>query len=831
MVSPFAESKKRRRELKPIAHQIEENGLYDASYEHDNCGVAFIVHMKGAKSHSIVHNALTALERLEHRGACGCEENTGDGAGILIQIPHKFFKKTVSFSLPEEGQYGAGLIFLPQHKKEREKAIEILQTIIQDQGQVFLGLRELPIEEGLVGKTASDAMPYMAQVFVGVGPKGPGLPGDGYLALNRRLFVIRKAFENAIYDSNLAEKKSIYLPTLSCTTIVYKGMLISNQVEPFFHDLQDPQMESALALVHSRFSTNTFPSWELAQPFRYLCHNGEINTVRGNFNWVKAREALFQSKVFGDELDKVLPICRLGRSDSATLDNVLEMLVMAGYTLPHAIMMMIPEAWSGHQTMPQWKKDFYEYHATLMEPWDGPASIPFTDGRVIGAVLDRNGLRPSRYWVTSDDLVIMASEVGVVDVDTKDIVQKGRLEPGRMFLVDMNEGRIVKDQEVKEKICKANPYGQWLKKEMKTLADFPKAKIIPTPDHDTLLKRQKVFGYTLEDQSLLMEPMAKTGVEAIGSMGNDAPLAVLSDRPQTLFNYFKQLFAQVTNPPLDAIREELVTSIGTTIGSERNLLHPTPESCHHIKLDNPILNNESMAQLKDLENHPTMGFKSKCLSILFNDKDGTKGMKATLDKVFEAAKLAILDGANIIILSDRGVDETQVPIPSLLATAGLHHYLVREGLRARAAIVVESGEPREVHHFCLLVGYGAGAINPYVAFETLDDMIKDKILTDTSLDVAIKNYQKSVKKGIVKVMSKIGISTIQSYRGAQIFEAVGINRDVIDEYFTLTASRIKGIGLEEICQEALIKHRHAFPQRYSGATLLDWGGRLQMATQ
>ncbi|MBI2338813.1 MAG: glutamate synthase large subunit [Deltaproteobacteria bacterium] len=813
--------------LEQIQRDLSRKGLYRPEYEHDSCGVSFVAHTKGKKSHTIVEKAIQALVNLEHRGACGCEVNTGDGAGILIQVPHEFLAKEcerLDIKLPKPGAYGVGTLFLPQTAGEREKAERILQRIIQEQQQLFLGFRDVPVDNATIGPSAREGMPAIRQFFIGMGKsKTPSDPQ----AFERWLFVIRKCFENAIRKSGLKDSSKIYIPSLSCRTLIYKGMLKSTQLVPFYPDLKNPAMKSALAMVHARFSTNVLPNWELAHPFRYMCHNGEINTLRGNINWMRAREALFESDIFGDEIKKILPVIREGGSDSATFDNALEMLVMGGRSLPHAVMMMIPEAWSGHENMPQEKKDFYEYHSCLMEPWDGPASIAFTDGTVIGAVLDRNGLRPSRYYVTKDDLVIMASEVGVLDVPPEDVVIKGRLQPGKMFLVDLSEGRIIDDAELKTRLVREKPYGKWLKAHLTPLEEIPPSPHLPEPDHDTVTRRQIIFGYSNEDVNLLMSPMALNGEEAIGSMGNDAPLAVLSERPQNLFNYFKQLFAQVTNPPLDAIREELVTSVDTTIGPERNLLKPEPESAHQIKLTNPVIDNDELAKLRHLAEKPFKGFRSRVIPTLFKVEDGAGGMERRLEEIFYEASLAIDEGCNIIILSDRGVDENRAPIPSLLSVAGLHHHLVRKGMRTRVGLVVESGEPREVHHFSLLIGYGAGAINPYLAFETLDDLIRSGSVNGIDHKTAVKKYVKAVRKGIVKVMSKMGVSVVQSYCGAQIFEAIGLNREVIDKYFTHTASRIEGIGLTEICREALLNHQRAYPLRLGGRPLLEWGGQYQ----
>ncbi|MBX7148212.1 glutamate synthase large subunit [bacterium] len=808
------------------------DGLYNTSLDKDSCGVALMVQMKGIASHDIVSKALTALENLEHRGACGCEENTGDGAGILIQMPHALnvaVAKENNIDLPEKGKYASGLIFLSgKLASERDKTREMLKRIVIENGQTLLGFRQIPIDDSMIGPTAREPMPHFEQVFIGVGDKGPNLPGTFEEAFERRLYIIRKTFEKTVKNSTLVDKASVYIPSLSSRIFIYKGMLISHQVRPFFKDLTNPLLQSAIALVHSRFSTNTFPRWELAQPFRFICHNGEINTLRGNINWMRAREAMFESKNFGNELEKILPIVSEGYSDSAIFDNALEVLVHSGYSLPHAIMMMIPEAWSGHKTMPQDKKDFYEYHASLMEPWDGPAYIGFTDGHMAGAVLDRNGLRPGRFYVTKDDLVILASEVGVLDdIAPETVVKKGRLQPGRMFLVDTVKGRIIEDEEIKNELVRKQPYGEWLKKHLVALDDLPASSHDPQPDHSTLLKKQNLFGYTDEDIKILLTPMIVNGEEGMGSMGTDTSLAVLSEKPQSLFFYFKQLFAQVTNPPLDAIREELVTSMDTTIGAEKNLLEPTPENCHQIKISNPILDNDEFAKLVALEKNPYQGFKSKTLPILFEVSKGAQGLRAAMDQLFSDAKKAIETGSNILILSDRGISDTLAPIPSLMATAGLHHFLVKEGLRVKTGLVLESGEPREVHHFALLLGYGAAAINPYVAFETFDDMIAGQIVTGLDHKKAVLNFKKAVKKGIVKVMSKMGISTIQSYRGAQIFEAVGLNREVIDAYFTNTATRIEGVGFDVLAKEIGMRHAKAFPKRYAGIYKLEEGGEYQ----
>jgi len=800
----------------------EHPGLYEPATEHDACGVGFVVDMKGRKSHAIVSQALTILKNLQHRGACGCEENTGDGAGILVQMPHGLFAdeaKRLGFVLPDPGHYGAGIVFLPRDTQQAEACQRLMERVIAEEGQRLLGWRDVPVDDSMIGPTARGCEPLFRQVFI-----GRGATAADAAAFERKLFVIRKRAEHAVAQSSISEREVFYLPSLSARTLVYKGMLTPDQVEQFFTDLQNPALESAMALVHSRFSTNTFPSWPLAHPFRYVAHNGEINTLRGNINWMRAREALCASQTFGADLQKLFPIVLDGGSDSATFDNVLEFLHMAGRELPHAVLMMIPEAWSGHESMDDARKAFYEYHGCLMEPWDGPASIAFTDGTVIGAVLDRNGLRPSRYYVTKDDLVVMASEVGVLDIAPENVRIKERLHPGRIFLVDTAEGRIIEDAELKQRYASAHPYREWLEKHLVALGALPEAPHLPEPDHATVLTRQQAFGYTHEDLRILIGPMASKGEEPIGSMGNDEALAVLSDRPRLLYEYFKQLFAQVTNPPLDAIREELVTQMSTTIGPEANLLEPTATSCRQVKLPSPVLDNDSFARIQHLNGKE---FKCTTLPMIFPVSEGAAGMARALDALCQRASDAIRQGFNLIVLSDRGVDERYAPIPALLATAGVHHHLVRDGSRTRVGLLIETGEAREVHHIALLLGYGAGAINPYLAFETLDDMIRAGLLAGLDYAKAVKNYVKALNKGVIKVISKMGISTIQSYRGAQIFEAVGLAREFVDRYFTWTASRIGGVGLDVIAQEVLLRHHRAYPDRPAGEPDLDWGGRYQ----
>jgi glutamate synthase (ferredoxin) len=798
-------------------------GLYDPQFEHEACGVGFVVNIKGRKSHGIIQQALQALLNLDHRGACGCEANTGDGAGILIQTPHEFLKlvaREAQVSLPGPRAYGVGMIFLPSQRAKRAECEKVFGEIVAEEGQKVLGWRTIPTNNESVGKTARAGEPIMRQVFIGRNDK---LADD--MAFERKLYVIRRRAENAIhYSGKVAGGDFFYVSSLSYKTLIYKGMLLTTQLQEYYPDLLHPAMESALALVHSRFSTNTFPSWNRAHPYRYMAHNGEINTLRGNINWMHARQAMFESELFGDDIRKILPVVCTDGSDSAMFDNCLELLVLSGRSLPHAMMMMIPEPWTNHESMSPEKKAFYEYHSCLMEPWDGPASIAFTDGKKIGAVLDRNGLRPSRYYVTKDDLVVMASEVGVLDIPADRVLQKDRLQPGRMFLIDTEEGRIVADEELKQKIATEQPYRLWLDKNLVRLADVPDPGILPDPGHDTVLQHQVAFGYTFEDLRILMLPMARDGAEAVGSMGTDTPLAVLSNRPQLLSSYFKQLFAQVTNPPVDCIREEIIMSTMTAIGSERNLLQATPEHARLIELKSPILTNEEFAKLKHLD---LPGFKSITLPILFKVADGPAGLEKAMDQLCARVSQAITDGYNVVVLSDRGVNSEWAPIPALLAVSGVHHHLIREGTRTRVGLVLESGEPREIHHFALLIGYGCGAINPYLAFQSLDDLLRQGLLSGMDHKTACKNYLKAAMKGVVKVISKMGISTIQSYWGAQIFEAVGLKQSFIDKYFTWTPSRIEGVGIEVIAQEVLARHEHAFPDRPVNGHTIESGGQYQ----
>jgi glutamate synthase domain-containing protein 2/glutamate synthase domain-containing protein 1/glutamate synthase domain-containing protein 3 len=805
-----------------------KQGLYDPRFEHDACGVGFVVDIQGRASHKILRQGIQVLVNLDHRGACSAETNTGDGAGILLQMPHRFLREEcdkLGINLPAPGEYGSGLVFLPRDPTLRRQIEERFGDIVESEGQVLLGWRTVPTDNSMLGATARASEPFIRQVFI-----GRGADVTDALAFERKLYVIRKHAYNDIRASTLDGADYWYLCSLSHKTLVYKGMLLTLQLDQYFPDLRDERMETALALVHSRFSTNTFPSWDRAHPYRYIAHNGEINTLRGNLNWINAREALFKSEAFGEDMAKILPVANPNGSDSAIFDNVLELLVLSGRSLPHAVMMMIPEPWQGHNGMDDARRAFYEYHACLMEPWDGPASIAFTDGVRMGAILDRNGLRPSRYYVTQDGLVVMASEAGVLDdIPPENVLRKGRLQPGRMFLVDTEQGRIIEDEEIKRQVMGEQPYRAWLQQHLVTLADLPPAPELPVPDHDSLLQRQMAFGYTFEDQRLLMLPMARDGVEAVGSMGNDTPLAVLSSKPRLLFDYFKQLFAQVTNPPIDCIREELVTASEVLLGAEGNLLEPQPSDCRRLELKAPVLTNEELAQIRRMA---LPGLKVGELSILFPASKGEKALGKALEALWaNARKLIEKDGVNILILSDRGVDRDNAPIPSLLAVSSLHHYLIREGLRTRVSLVLESGEPREVHHFAVLIGYGASAINPYLAFETLDGMIRDGLLVANGQPLehkkACKNYAKAATKGVIKVMSKMGVSAVQSYHGAQLFEAVGLRQDLIDKHFTATASRIGGIGLDMVAKEALLRHQAAFPARPADAHTLPAGGQYQ----
>ena len=803
-------------------------GLYDPAFEHDACGVGMICNLKGIQSHEIVHKGLEILVNLTHRGACGCDEKTGDGAGILIQTPHKFLQKAAGaegIRLPDLHEYACGLVFLPRIKEQREWCRARFREIVETEGQQFLGWRDLPVNPDVLGEVSREAEPFIAQIFIG---RGAGI--TDLRQFERKLFVIRKLIEKEVRESDLTERGFFYVPSLSSRTLVYKGLLLADQVEPFFHaDLQDEDLVSGLALVHQRYSTNTFPTWDLAQPFRFLCHNGEINTLRGNVNWMNAREHLFTSRLFGEDMRKLFPICTPGASDSAVLDNALELLYHTGRSLPHAIMMLIPEAWQNHATMSDEKKAFYQYHACLMEPWDGPASIPFTDGQCVGAVLDRNGLRPSRYTVTKDGYVIMGSETGVLEVDPANVESKGRLQPGRMFLVDMEQGRIIDDDEIKSEIARAKPYRKWLQENLIEFRDLPSPQELPEPEQAPRLVRQRAFGFSLEDMKVVLGPMIRDGKEALGSMGDDTPLAVLSDKSRLLYDYFKQLFAQVTNPPFDPFRERVVSSVLTTLGAEQDLFQESPKHCHQFNLPEPVITNEQLFQIKRMY---VGDIRSVTLPMLFSVKEGGAGLRSAMQQLCKMAAGAVRGGASILVLSDRDTDADRAPIPALLAAAGVHHHLIRAGLRTRCGLVIESGEPREVHHFCCLLAYGAGAINPYLAFETIRTMVDEQADPTLTFDKAIANYIKATGDGILKVMSKMGISTLHSYRGAQILEAVGLNKSVIDEYFTGTSSRIGGVDLDIIAEEVLQRHRHAFMPEHPAEELdLEVGGKYQWRRQ
>ncbi len=788
--------------------ELAQRGLYSPEHEHDSCGVGVVANIKGRKTHQIIEEGLQVLVNLGHRGACGRDPETGDGAGLLIQMPHEFFRQVtpaLGIDLPAEGEYGVGMVFLPPGPEAKERGRAIISRIVVDEGLELLGWRDLPLDHSKLGRDARAVCPHISQVFI-----GPGASGLDPAQLERKLYVVRKVIEHSVNESGLSEDDAdyFYVCSMSCNTVVYKGLLMAHQMSGFYLDLNDEILASAFALVHSRFSTNTLGHWRLAHPYRYLAHNGEINTLRGNLNWMRAREARFESPLFDGDMAKVSPVMTPGDSDTASFDNALELLLMTGRDLDHAMLMMIPEAWDQHETMPQEKKDFYEYHSALMEPWDGPAMIVSSNGRSLCALLDRNGLRPFRYLVTNEDKLVMASETGVLDVPPEDVRFKGRLQPGRMFLVSLEEGRIIGDAELKQKLSARQPYGAWLAENMLSLEDLPPPPALPAPiDRDEATKLQRTFGYSVEELRMLTTPMAEFGYEAVGSMGNDAPLAVLSDQNQLLFNYFKQLFAQVTNPPLDAIREELVTSLGAFIGSERNLLEETPLHCRQLKLKSPIIDNEDLAKIKRLDRE---GLRTAVLPMVFEPADDGEPLKAALQELCRQASQSVAGGCSIIVLSDRGVGPGTVPIPSLLATGAVHHHLIREGTRTRVGLVVETGEAREVHHFALLIGYGAGAINPYLALETVQGMVEMGQINGHAPDYAAKNFIKANEKGILKVMSKMGISTVQSYRGAQIFEAVGLDQDLIDNYFSWTPSRVGGIGLDAIQSESLQRHRDAF---------------------
>jgi glutamate synthase (NADPH/NADH) large chain len=804
---------------------ISTSGLYEPFYEHDACGFGFVANIDGRKTHEIVRRGITVLENLVHRGACGCDPETGDGAGLLFQLPHRFFAEEaekLGFTLPEPGAYAAGMVFLPHATSDRATFKQIVEKFIAAEGQTLLGWREVPKNSDALGWLAREGEPVIEQVFI---KRAKGLDTDGF---ERKLLVIRKQIERAVTASGMEQAFQCYFPSLSARTIVYKGLMMAQQIAGYYLDLSDERFESAIALMHQRYSTNTLPKWRLAHPYRFICHNGEINTLRGNLNNMRSREPQLASKLMGDDVKKLAPILTEGASDSANFDEAFELLVRGGRDLSHAIGMMIPEPWSGHESMPDDLKAFYEYHATMMEPWDGPAAVAFSNGIQVGAVLDRNGLRPSRYWLTDDNFIVVASEVGVLDIPQNTIIKKGRLEPGRTLLIDTEEKRIVSNDEIKQKLASRQPYRTWISTHRAALPKAP-AKSEGNgvePEKISLLERQMIFGVTREDLEIILAPMAnsKEGKEPVGSMGNDTPLAVLSLRPQMLFNYFKQLFAQVTNPPIDAIREEIVMALETDIGRERNLLDETPEHAQMLHLASPIISDEQLYYIKSL-NQP--GLKTKVLSTLFPVSDGPKGLEKALDRVCADAEKAVDDGYTLIVLSDRGVSQTHVPMPSLIAVGGVHHHLVRKQKRTSCGLIVETGEAREVMHVCLLTGYGAGAVNPYLAFESIDELKKKELVVEAQPGQAKKNFMKCLEKGLLKTMSKIGISTQHSYRNAQIFEAVGLGPVLIDRCFAGTASRVGGIGFEEVARESLARHAVAYPELQARPRTLDPGGQYR----
>ena len=798
-----------------------KQGLYDPGFEHDSCGVGFVCNIKGVKSNLIVRQGIEVLNRLAHRGAVGADPKTGDGAGILIQIPHEFFKKVArnnKIDLPDLRSYGTGLIFFPQDTEERKFCKEIFERVVREEGQTLLGWRPVPIDDFGIGKSAKSTEPCFEQIFIEIGKNL-----NDELSFERKLYVIRKRVENIIRESTLKQKKSFYITNISCRTFSYKGLLMPNQLENFFLDLKDESISSALCLVHSRYSTNTFPTWDLAQPFRFLAHNGEINTLRGNVNWVSARERLLTSELFGTDIEKLKPVIVKGGSDSAAIDNFFELLVLSGRSLEHAMMMLIPEAWEHNNFIDNQLKDFYKYHACFMEPWDGPAAIAFTDGLRIGAVLDRNGLRPARYIVTKNDFVVMASEVGVLDINPEAIKTCGRLEPGKMFFIDTELGRIVHDLEIKKDVSGRQPYGKWNAENMVDFDKLANIGITNRQKNENIIADLKAFGYSREDVKVILKPMAEEGKEPVGSMGNDTPHAFLSKKPQVLFNYFKQLFAQVTNPPIDSIREKLVMSLESYIGPEKNILEETPGHSHKIRVKNPILTDEELRNLRDISIN---SFKAKTIYTFFDSSGGGDLFRQTLERICFEAEYAIEKGYSFIILSDRGSDKERIALPSLLAASAVHHYLVKKTIRSQVAIIVESAEPREVHHFALLFGYGADCVNPYIAYEAIEYFINEGEI-NIDLKSALKNYGKALSDGILKILSKMGISTLRSYRGAQIFEALGLNDEFIEKYFTGTVSRIGGVGLDEIQGEAIARHRSAYNENIGEEAYLPSGGVYQ----
>ncbi len=801
--------------------KLKKQGLYLPEFEHDNCGAGFICSLKGKKSNDIIHKALEILDRLEHRGAVSADGKTGDGAGILIDIPHDFFQEVCSFELPKPGNYAVSNVFLPQKENQRNYCISIFEENIKKQGLQLIGWRDVPVNKSVPGRIASETEPFVKQVFI-----AKEHSEQNYFDFNLRLFIARKTTEHTIINSKLSESPFFYLPSLSTRTIIFKGLLMPQDIKLYYKDLMDPRVVTRLALVHQRFSTNTFPTWDLAQPFRYMCHNGEINTLRGNVTRMRSREELLQSDWFGDEIKNVLPIILPGKSDSATMDMVVELLLMTGRSLPEVMMMLVPEAWEKNTEMSEAKRAFYEFNSCLMEPWDGPASIPFTDGNYIGAVLDRNGLRPSRYSVTKDGYVIMSSETGVVTLEPENIEFHGRLEPGKMFLVNMEEGRIINDEEIKEEIAQRYPYKKWLSKNLIHLKDIPYNDCPLFLDEAPLEQRKALFGYTLEDINTIILPMGQYAKEPIGSMGSDTPIAVLSERPQLIYNYFKQLFAQVTNPPLDGIREELITDISLTLGSDHNIFNFTELHCKKLKIQNPVISKEDLDKIKNYDAHPD--YKVVSIPILYDIQRGHNALEEALERILKEASKAVDDGANIIILSDRNASQKKAPIPALLACSHVNSGLQKLRKRSKLSVIIESAEPREVHHFALLFGFGASAINPYLVNEIIAEQIEENDITEYSFNEAIKNYNKAVGKGILKVMNKIGISTLNSYRGSQLFECIGINSKVVDTYFPNTPTRIQGIGLYEIEKEISKRHQKAFKRKEVAANLdLEIGGQYR----
>ena len=797
----------------------KKQGLYSPEFEHENCGAGFICNLKGEKTNSIIGKALNILVKLEHRGAVSADGKTGDGAGILIEIPHEFFLNSTSFELPAPNDYAVGMVFLPQKKNQREICINTFEKQIEENGLKILGWRKVPVNKKVVGKIASKTEPYISQVFVG---KGEQKIDD--LEFNIKLYCARKKCEHIIYNSKFSESNFFYFSSLSNKTIIYKGLLVPEDIELYYNDLRDPKLVTRLALVHQRFSTNTFPTWDLAQPFRYMCHNGEINTIKGNISRMSSREELLKSNLFGDDISKILPVILKGKSDSASMDMVVELLLLTGRSLPEVMMMLVPEAWEKHTEMDISKKSFYKFNSCVMEPWDGPASIPFTDGKYIGALLDRNGLRPSRYTVTKDGNVVMSSEVGVLDIEPANVEKHGRLEPGRMFLVNMNEGRIVEDEEIKSLIVNQKPYKKWLDKNLLPLSNIPYTGNHLAVESESFEKRLKIFGYTQEDLSTIINPMSLNAKESIGSMGTDTPLAVFSEKPQLLYNYFKQLFAQVTNPPLDGIREEIVTDISLRLGNDFNIFELSEIHAKKLLIQNPVISNEDLDKIKHLEHRD---FKAVSVPVLYEIHKGVNGLEKSLLKIIEDIERQIDSGANIIILSDRGVSNYFAPIPMLLAAAHVHNTFKRKSKRSKFDIVIESAEPREPHHFACLFGYGASAINPYMVNEIIEDQANRKILKGLTYENAVKNYNKAVAKGIIKVMNKIGISTLHSYRGAQIFEALGLSNEFIERFFCNTPSRIEGIGLNELENEIEKRFKKAFVDDQSFGLNLEIGGEYR----